>query len=34
MNRAEMITKIMDNLDKLSDRFLRSVMIFTSKLAE
>lgn len=34
MNREEMICKIMDNLDKLNDRFLRSVMIFTSKLAE
>lgn len=34
MNREEMICRIMDNLDKLSDIFLRSVMIFTSKLAE
>lgn len=34
MTREEYIQKIIENLGKLSERFLRSVYIFTNTLAE
>lgn len=34
MTREEMIEKIMENIGKLNCRFLHSVMVFTSTLAE